>query len=244
MKKSIISDGEIESIQGYLMVKEFKLLETISSYFHKTERIDVVEIGAFCGKSTTAIALGLQTRSDSSYLYSIDWHQGSPEHREDEKFQSTLEVFRQNLQKFGVSSCVKEVIGRSEDVVNLIPEQIDILWIDGQHDYESVKQDFFLYEKKVKQNGIILFHDAYKVDVWTGPLKLICQDILLSRNDYELFVVAGTIIGLRKQENNTSKIDIDILSFLNYERCKNSRIFRRIDKILDKYILSKYKLRL
>ncbi len=42
----------------------------------------------------------------------------------------------------------------------VIPENtIDFLFIDGDHTYEGVKQDFEMYEKFVKKGGIIAFHD-------------------------------------------------------------------------------------
>jgi len=37
--------------------------------------------------------------------------------------------------------------------------QIDVLFIDGDHSYEGVKRDFNLYSPFVKENGIIAFHD-------------------------------------------------------------------------------------
>jgi len=36
---------------------------------------------------------------------------------------------------------------------------IDVLFLDGDHSYEGVKQDFEMYAPLVKKNGIIVFHD-------------------------------------------------------------------------------------
>ncbi|MFX1393423.1 MAG: class I SAM-dependent methyltransferase [Promethearchaeota archaeon] len=38
-------------------------------------------------------------------------------------------------------------------------KEIDLLFIDGDHSYEGVKQDFEMYAPLVKKNGIIAFHD-------------------------------------------------------------------------------------
>jgi cephalosporin hydroxylase len=38
-------------------------------------------------------------------------------------------------------------------------EYFDFLFIDGDHTYEGVKQDFEMYSPFVKKNGIICFHD-------------------------------------------------------------------------------------
>ena len=37
--------------------------------------------------------------------------------------------------------------------------QLDFLFIDGDHTYEGVKKDFEMYSPFVKENGIIAFHD-------------------------------------------------------------------------------------
>ncbi len=42
--------------------------------------------------------------------------------------------------------------------------QIDILFIDADHSYESVKNDFEKFFPLVKDNGIILLHDSYPKD--------------------------------------------------------------------------------
>tara|TARA_R110002096_G_scaffold51401_6_gene134411 strand:+ start:2357 stop:2836 length:480 start_codon:yes stop_codon:yes gene_type:complete len=44
---------------------------------------------------------------------------------------------------------------------------IDILHIDADHKYESVKRDFELWESVVRPGGVVLFHDivAFKDDV-------------------------------------------------------------------------------
>lgn len=52
----------------------------------------------------------------------------------------------------------------SEDSVLRIKKElkgrdIDFLFIDGDHSYEGVKKDFYLYKKFLEKGGIIAFHD-------------------------------------------------------------------------------------
>lgn len=57
---------------------------------------------------------------------------------------------------------------------------LDVLFIDGDHSYEGVRQDFEMYIRLVSPNGIIVFHDIVKhnmdwgcgVDQLWGELKL------------------------------------------------------------------------
>ena len=39
-------------------------------------------------------------------------------------------------------------------------EKVDFLFIDGDHSYEGVKQDYEMYSPLVRKGGIIAFHDA------------------------------------------------------------------------------------
>jgi hypothetical protein len=47
----------------------------------------------------------------------------------------------------------------SEDAVDFIPKDLDMVYIDGNHAYEYVKNDIELYYQKVKAGGIIGGHD-------------------------------------------------------------------------------------
>ena len=40
--------------------------------------------------------------------------------------------------------------------------ELDVLFIDGDHAYEGVKTDFELYSPLVREGGIIVFHDIMK----------------------------------------------------------------------------------
>jgi len=52
------------------------------------------------------------------------------------------------------------VKGYFDEIVKTWNKQIDILHIDGMHDYKSVKNDFEKWSPFVKENGIILMHDT------------------------------------------------------------------------------------
>ncbi len=47
----------------------------------------------------------------------------------------------------------------SEDAVDFIPNDLDMVYIDGNHEYEYVKKDIESYYSKVKTGGIIGGHD-------------------------------------------------------------------------------------
>lgn len=50
----------------------------------------------------------------------------------------------------------------------LLGERADMLFIDGDHTYEGVKQDFETYRQLVTHDGIVVFHDILTTDVHTA----------------------------------------------------------------------------
>lgn len=50
---------------------------------------------------------------------------------------------------------------KSEDVAHKIPDNIEFVYIDGNHSYDAVKKDLELYGAKVKRGGLIGGHDFY-----------------------------------------------------------------------------------
>ena len=55
---------------------------------------------------------------------------------------------------------VNIIHGYFDAVAKTWDKEIDILHIDGLHDYSAVKSDYLLWEKFVKASGTIMFHDT------------------------------------------------------------------------------------
>lgn len=49
--------------------------------------------------------------------------------------------------------------------------RIDLLFVDGNHDYESVKQDYLLWFDMVISGGVLVLHDVGAVHV-DGPKRV------------------------------------------------------------------------
>jgi predicted O-methyltransferase YrrM len=55
----------------------------------------------------------------------------------------------------------------SEETLNRViktldGKKLDLLFIDGDHSYEGVKQDYKMYSQLVREGGIIAFHDVHE----------------------------------------------------------------------------------
>ncbi|QND53454.1 class I SAM-dependent methyltransferase [Phyllobacterium sp. 628] len=60
---------------------------------------------------------------------------------------------------------VKIEIGKSWDLLPKYPDKyFDMIYLDGDHEYEGVKLDAALADKKIKDNGIIIFNDYIMYD--------------------------------------------------------------------------------
>jgi len=103
----------------------------------------IINIGASFG--TSAIAM-LEERHDS-FIFSIDI------------FPSPYEI--ENLKKAGLYllNRVIRCLGDSQDIGKHWPFPVDMCFVDGAHDYDSVRDDIRVWRPLVKPGGILLFHD-------------------------------------------------------------------------------------
>jgi len=112
----------------------------------------IVEIGSYLGGSSTFLSLA--ARSKGGMLYCIDtWkNEGMTEGKRD-----TFEEFCKNIES--VKDYITPLRGYSTDIAKTFEKKIDLLFIDGGHSYEDVKDDVEAWFPKVKDGGIVVFHD-------------------------------------------------------------------------------------
>jgi hypothetical protein len=80
----------------------------------------------------------------------------------------------------------------SEEAVNFVPNDIDFIYIDGNHSYDFVKKDIELYYPKVKKGGIIGGHDfcADYLGVCTAVIEFVQKNNLkLNTADRDWWIV-------------------------------------------------------
>lgn len=145
----------------------------------------VAEIGSWMGKSSMVIARGLKDRG-GGVLYCIDPFNadGDAASLEDYAQRSArvggglLGQFRRNVERAGVAGLITPLPGYSHDVIRTFREPLDFLFIDGNHEYEAVKKDFFDWTPLVKPGGVVAFHDVSFNNLDTGPQRLIREEVL------------------------------------------------------------------
>ena len=170
--------AELLDLEEWAFKKAYKQINQVPGYlksprqekwFFNTARnasdnAVIVEIGSFLGRSTVSFGLGLTGKDQK--IYAIDLFEGDGEYYGDGDFET---MFRQNLELCGVTDKVEVLRGHSLEVGKEWDKPIDVLFIDGSHEYEDVKADFEIFYPYVKTGGIIAFHDIK--GKWEGAIR-------------------------------------------------------------------------
>jgi predicted O-methyltransferase YrrM len=96
---------------------------------------------------------------DIEHLYLIDPYDAYGDYQEawdHERMSSAEERARSRLKNYEQVTFVKEY---SSAAVDLIPEQVDLVYIDGNHAYEYVQEDIANYYDRIRAGGILAGHD-------------------------------------------------------------------------------------
>lgn len=184
----------IEKIEGWLSEGEAEYLYSLACYGPATGAL--VEIGSWKGKSTVVIAAGSKAAGREK-VYAIDPHKGGPDQEGlGYKNIDTEGEFRKNIKTAGIEDYVVPLVMKSSDAVQKWQDPIRLLWIDGDHDYGAVKNDFLIWEPYVIDGGVIALHDTY---AWEGPRKVVEEHLLIS-NRFTILGFVDTITAVKKRK--------------------------------------------
>jgi MMP 1-O-methyltransferase len=174
----------IADVPGWLTDEEGEALYELARAC--TGRGVIVEIGSFKGKSTICLGLGSQAGS-AVPVHAIDPHQ--------ERFPE----FEANVARAGIAELVRPIPSLSQAVADDFEEPVELLFVDGSHEYDLVLEDFEKWVPKVVDGGWVAFHDT----TWTpGPRKVVGHAIYRSRRFKDARFVVGSTTVARKVEEN------------------------------------------
>lgn len=173
--------SELQALLGVPALINDPEIAIFEKYAPRAEQT-IVEIGCAYGGSSLLL---LMHKQPAARVVSID-----PFIKDSMgDFQATEELCRSHvlaaLRTIGLGERGQQwtlVPRYSYDYVREWQGQIDVLFIDGDHRYEAVKQDFEQWVPFVSKGGVIFFHDSrrpvdepgahYKFG-WPGPSQLI-----------------------------------------------------------------------
>jgi predicted O-methyltransferase YrrM len=139
--------------------------------------VKVVEIGIWQGRSTIYLADKIRQSGKPIFFYAFDTFEGSPEHSLELKAIAgqgkTLEgIFRENLAASGCGDYVRAIKQDSVTGARRFEDaSLDMVFLDGQHEYEAVKADIEAWLPKIKPGGL-LAGDDYQSS-WPGVIKAV-----------------------------------------------------------------------
>ena len=176
----------IADVPGWLTDEEGEALYDLARSC--TGRGAIVEIGSWKGKST--VCLGLGSRAGASVpIYAIDPHA-------DYRFGD----FKTNVERAGIAELVRPIPSLSQPAADGFKEPIELLFVDGSHEYDLVLEDFEKWVPKVVDGGWVAFHDT----TWTaGPRKVVGQAVYRSRRFKDAKFVVGSLTVARKVAENS-----------------------------------------
>ncbi len=191
-----------ELIEGWLSPRE-----AIQLYRLSREELDhppvVCEIGSWVGRSSYILARGIEWNPEGK-VYCIDPFDGRGDLASAKVYKACADqlsggqkvVFQNNMARFGVASWIETLSMASEEALEFVPDDIDLLFIDGNHAYEAVLLDFRLWGPRVRPGGWIVFHDVGAAHV-NGP-KEVVETQVVSSPDWEENVLIDELFAARR----------------------------------------------
>jgi predicted O-methyltransferase YrrM len=141
---------DIYRISTHLTVRERELLYRLAAMIPGCP--SVVEIGSYLGASTCFLAAGVSPRRGKVFAVDTWTNIAMTEGPRD-----TFPDFLRHIKPFEERIVIMR--GRSEEAGKNFPGLIDLLFIDGDHSYEGVCSDIRTWLPRVKNGGLLVFHD-------------------------------------------------------------------------------------
>jgi predicted O-methyltransferase YrrM len=179
---------ELAGVGGWLTEEEGDTLYRLARAC--TGRGVIVEIGSYKGRSTICLARGSQAGRNVP-IYAIDPHRGT-----------AFEDFKRNLATTGIGDIVTHVRRPSQEALPAIGEQpIELLFIDGNHKYPMVLEDFEQFVPRLLDGGFLVMHDTTRP--FPGSKRVAEERVYRSRHFRDVRFVYSTMTVGRKVAANS-----------------------------------------
>ena len=175
----------MDELPGWLSYEEGEALYRLAKGC--SGRGVIVEIGSWRGKSTTCLGLGSKAGKGVK-IFAVDRHTDG-----------TFPDWQRNVEAAGIADLVTPIKGLSQEVAAAFDEPIELLFIDGAHQYELVRHDFERWVPKVVNGGYVALHDTLGFE---GPSRVADELLYGSRHFKDgRFVFPTTAVARKVPEN-------------------------------------------
>lgn len=166
----------IAPIQGAISLRQADLLRDLAA---RVKRGVIVEIGAFRGRSTAALAYGARQGLDVP-VYAIEPHEPFDGPFGGRFGPADRRAFYENMLATGAWENVRLVNLPSVVAAAGWQHKVGLLWIDGDHAYESVRADFEAWRPHLIRRARIAVDDTDR----GGPKQLVEELVASGRWEY------------------------------------------------------------
>jgi len=190
-------EEDFRFVPGMITSTESELLLYISTFCEL--KGDVIEIGSWLRKSTISLAKGCML-TNNGIVHAIDTFKGNPGKEELslkplEADETIFERFFKNLRAMRVEEYVKPYQMSSNEARSLINVPARLIFIDGCHDYEAVKEDILLWKDLLLPNGYLLLHD-FREDA-PGVIQAV-KECILHSEDFDCLLLVDSLLAIQK----------------------------------------------
>jgi hypothetical protein len=126
------------------------------------DRKCIIEIGSYLGRSTVAMA----ENTKGTVIAVDDWCGPRDVEIPEEQRKELYDAFCRNIE--GLANVIAFKVNHA-DIGALPSERPDMVFIDGEHDYESAKRDILTWKARLAPGGLLCGHDRN----WEGVDKAI-----------------------------------------------------------------------
>jgi glycosyltransferase involved in cell wall biosynthesis len=151
----------MRAIRGWLEDDEADLLIAATDRALDTcgDAAAIVEVGSHLGRATVVLASVVQARAASARVHAVDPHDGHVGALDTGLVmaQSSPAQLQANLARAGVDGLIEIHHARAAEVK--WDQRIELLLVDGLHDFANVSQDFFHFEPFLPAGALVAFHD-------------------------------------------------------------------------------------
>ncbi len=163
------------AVPGWMLETELAWLAGAAA-----ERRRIVEVGSWKGRSTKALAL-----ATPGVVYAVDHWKGSVQSGDDTFTEASrrgadviFHEFEANVAGELEAGRIVPVRAESGAAPGLLAkllggERPDMIFIDGDHTYESARRDIATYGPLLGPGGLLCGHDY--TDCWPGVVKAVCE---------------------------------------------------------------------
>ena len=124
----------------------------------------IVEVGSWLGNGSTRVIIEELRSVEGAKLYCVDTWNGTHNVVHHQKIASNHDIFdiyTRNIKSQGAELFVYPLRMMSVEAAKIFESKsIDMVFIDGDHAYKSIKEDIYFWKSKVRDGGILCGHDC------------------------------------------------------------------------------------